>query len=63
MSSESVRERIRELIASESPRKPLSDQNIVSVLKSEGVDIARRTVAKYRESMNILSSSRRKRMF
>lgn len=63
VSSESVKERIRELIAKEEPQKPLSDQALVSLLKGEGVDIARRTVAKYREMMNIGSSSRRKRVF
>lgn len=63
VSSESVKERIRALIAEEDPKKPLSDQAIVGILKAEGVSIARRTVAKYREMMNILSSSRRKKVF
>jgi len=63
VSSESVKERIRDLIAKENPKKPLSDQAIVASLKAEGVDIARRTVAKYREMLNILSSSRRKKVF
>lgn len=63
VSSESVKERIRELISAENPKKPLSDQAIVNQLKSEGVDIARRTVAKYREMMGVLSSSRRKKVF
>lgn len=63
ISSESVKERIREVVAAENPRKPLSDQAIVAMLRAEGIDIARRTVAKYREMMNILSSSRRKKMF
>ncbi|MFN8389130.1 MAG: RNA polymerase factor sigma-54 [Bdellovibrionota bacterium] len=63
VSSESVKERIRELVSKENPKKPLSDQAIVTVLKAEGIDIARRTVAKYREMLNILSSSRRKKMF
>lgn len=63
VSSESVKERIREMIAAEDPKKPLSDQAIAAVLKKEGVDIARRTVAKYREMLNILSSSRRKSLF
>ncbi|MCB0325354.1 MAG: RNA polymerase sigma-54 factor, partial [Bdellovibrionales bacterium] len=60
---ESVKERIRALVSAENPKKPLSDQAIVNQLRSEGIDIARRTVAKYREMMNILSSSRRKRVF
>jgi RNA polymerase sigma-54 factor len=63
VSSESVKERIREMISKEDPRKPLSDQELVRQLKSEGIDIARRTVAKYREMINILSSSRRKKLF
>jgi RNA polymerase sigma-54 factor len=63
VSSESVKEQIRALVAAENPKKPMSDQAIVNSLKKEGVDIARRTVAKYREMMGILSSSRRKRVF
>ena len=63
VSSESVKERIRELIASEDHKKPLSDQALVSILKGEGLDIARRTVAKYREMLGILSSARRKQLF
>ena len=63
VSSESVKDRIRELVSKENQKKPMSDQAIVGVLKSEGVDIARRTVAKYREMLNILSSSRRKKVF
>ena len=63
ISSESVKERIRELIAGEDPKKPLSDQAIMAVFKSEGINVARRTIAKYRESMGILASSRRKKPF
>ncbi|MBP9837869.1 MAG: RNA polymerase factor sigma-54 [Proteobacteria bacterium] len=63
VSSESVKEKIRELVSKENPKKPLSDQAIVSALKKQGIDIARRTVAKYREMMSILSSSRRKQVF
>lgn len=63
VSSESVKERIRAMILQEDTRKPLSDQAIVATLKAEGVDIARRTVAKYREMMNILSSSQRKKVY
>lgn len=59
-SSESVRDRIRELIDNEGANV-LSDDTIVDVLKRDGVDIARRTVAKYREGMNILSSVQRRR--
>jgi RNA polymerase sigma-54 factor len=60
-SSEAVKDRIRELIASESPRRILSDDTIVTILKGEGIDIARRTVAKYRESLRIPSSVQRRR--
>jgi RNA polymerase sigma-54 factor len=62
MASESVRAKIRDLITAEDNGKPLSDQAISQMLRLEGVDIARRTVAKYRESMKILPSSRRKKI-
>lgn len=60
-SSESVRQRIRDLIKEESVDKVLSDDALVDALRSEGIDIARRTVAKYREAMNIASSVQRRR--
>ena len=60
-SSESVRHRIRQMIDAEKPDDVLSDDAIVDALKKDGVDIARRTVAKYRESMNIASSVQRRR--
>lgn len=61
-SSTSVRAKIRKLIAAENPAKPLSDSKITNLLADEGITVARRTVAKYREAMNIASSSdRRKR--
>ncbi len=60
-SAESVRHRIRQMIDAESPDKILSDDTIVKVLKDDGVDIARRTVAKYREAMRIPSSVQRRR--
>jgi len=60
-SSESVRHRIRQMIDGESARAILSDDKLVEKLKSEGVDIARRTVAKYREAMRIPSSVQRRR--
>ncbi len=63
VASEAVRSRIKAIIAAENPRKPLSDQKIAEILKSEGIEIARRTVAKYREQLGILSSSKRRRMF
>ncbi len=60
-SAEAVRQRIRHLIDHESADTVLSDDAIVAALKSEGIDIARRTVAKYREVMNIASSVQRRR--
>ncbi|MBD8553702.1 RNA polymerase factor sigma-54 [Rhizobium sp. CFBP 8762] len=60
-SAESVRHRIRSLIAQERAEAVLSDDDIVDHLKSEGIDLARRTVAKYREAMNIASSVQRRR--
>jgi RNA polymerase sigma-54 factor len=60
-SSESVRYRIKQLIDAEKPADVLSDDMIVERLKIEGVEIARRTVAKYREAMGISSSVQRRR--
>jgi RNA polymerase sigma-54 factor len=60
-SAEAVRHRIRELVSSETAANILSDDAIVDLLRAEGVDIARRTVAKYRESLGILSSVQRRR--
>ena len=60
-SSEAVRHRIKELIEAEAPAAVLSDDKLVEVLKKEGIDIARRTVAKYREAMRIPSSVQRRR--
>jgi len=59
-SSTSVRAKIRKLIGAENPAKPLSDNKIASCLAEEGISVARRTVAKYREAMNIESSSDRR---
>ncbi len=61
-SSSSVRHRIGELIAGELPEAVLSDDDIVTALQMEGTEIARRTVAKYRESLGIQSSVQRRRM-
>ena len=61
-SSEAVRHRIRQLIGAEPPDGILSDDQIVTVLRREGVDIARRTVAKYREAMHIPNSVGRRRV-
>jgi RNA polymerase sigma-54 factor len=60
-SSESVRHRIKALIEGENPDVVLSDDRLVAMLREEGVDIARRTVAKYREAMRIPSSLDRRR--
>ena len=62
VSSESVRSRIRHLVSGESSHAPLSDDRIVDLLKGEGIEIARRTVAKYREAMRIPSSAERRRL-
>jgi len=61
-SSEAVRHHIRELIEGEKPSAILSDDRIVEILRKTGIDIARRTVAKYREAMRIPSSVERRRM-
>ncbi|TPI17084.1 RNA polymerase factor sigma-54 [Mesorhizobium sp. B4-1-3] len=60
-SSEAVRDRIKQMIEEEKPADVLSDDAIVDMLKESGIDIARRTVAKYREGMNIASSVQRRR--
>jgi RNA polymerase sigma-54 factor len=62
VSSEAVRSRIRLLVGGENCTQPLSDDRIVDLLKGEGVEIARRTVAKYREAMRIPSSAERRRL-
>jgi RNA polymerase sigma-54 factor len=63
VASESVKELIRQLIRDEDSKKPYSDQELVKLLERENINIARRTVAKYREMMNILPSSKRKVSF
>ena len=60
MASESVKERIREIIQSENSKKPYSDLAIAEKLREVNIDIARRTVTKYRESLGILSSNLRR---
>jgi len=62
IASESVKERIAQLIRNEDPRRPLSDQRIAEMLRVHGIDIARRTVTKYRESLNLLSSTKRRQV-
>jgi RNA polymerase sigma-54 factor len=61
MSSESVRARIRALIDNEKPTAILSDDHLSMMLRGEGIDVARRTVAKYREAMRIPTSAQRRR--
>lgn len=63
VSARAVKERITELIQSENKNKPLSDQEIANVLTKEGLNIARRTVAKYRDQLEINSARYRKRMY
>ena len=63
IASESVKNKIREIVSNEDSRRPLSDQKIVEVLRASGIVIARRTVAKYREMLGILSSTKRKKYF
>ena len=63
VASESVKSKIKELIAEENTRKPYSDQKIVDLLRDQGIDIARRTVTKYREMLGVGSSTQRKRLF
>ena len=60
IASASVQDKIRQVIDSEDPRKPYSDSKITEILKGENIDIARRTVAKYREMLKVLPSSKRK---
>ena len=62
IASESVKEKIRRIIQAEDPRRPLSDQRIAEMLRTANIDIARRTVTKYREAMNMLSSTKRRRV-
>jgi len=60
-SAEAIKAKIKSLIDSEDPKKILSDDKIVAILKEEGIDLARRTVAKYREAMHIGSSVARRK--
>ncbi len=63
MASEAVKEKIKKLVSQENPKKPLSDQKIVELLKEDNINIARRTVAKYRDVLGILPSGKRKKLF
>ena len=57
-----MKRRIKKLIAAEDHGAPLSDDQVVTLLKRENIDIARRTVAKYREALGILPSSKRRNL-
>ena len=61
-SSTAIRALIKKLVAAENPRKPLSDSKITQLLSDQGINIARRTIAKYRESLSIAPSNERKRL-
>ncbi|PWG65206.1 RNA polymerase factor sigma-54 [Sediminicurvatus halobius] len=61
-SATAIRARIRRLVADEDPASPLSDSRLAEILREEGINVARRTVAKYREAMAIASSTERKRL-
>lgn len=63
LASESVRKMIGDLVKGEDGKKPYSDQRIVELLEEKGIQLARRTVAKYREQLNILPSSKRKKYY
>ena len=63
LAAEAVKSKIQRLIDKEDAKHPLSDQKIVELLRDDTIDIARRTVAKYREQLGILSSSKRKQLF
>ena len=62
-SSTAIRALIKKLISAEKPEKPLSDSKIAALLSDQGINVARRTVAKYREAMAIPPSNERKRLF
>lgn len=61
-SSTAIRALIKKLVAAESPKKPLSDNKLSKILEEQGINVARRTVAKYREAMSIPPSNERKRL-
>jgi RNA polymerase sigma-54 factor len=63
VSSVTIKQRIKKIIEAEDPRKPLSDSKIVSILQNEGLILARRTIAKYREELKIPTSNQRKVLY
>ena len=62
LASESVKSLIRDIVAKEDPKKPYSDEKLVQILKGMNIQIARRTISKYREMMKILSSNERRKV-
>ncbi|CUT01522.1 RNA polymerase factor sigma-54 [Candidatus Chrysopegis kryptomonas] len=62
VSNKEIKEKIKEIIAQEDPKKPLSDDQIAEILRSQGYNIARRTVAKYRDQLGIPTARLRKRI-
>jgi RNA polymerase sigma-54 factor len=63
IASEAVKSHIQRLVSAEDPHNPYSDQKLVELLRAQGIEIARRTVAKYREVLGVLPSSKRKRYY
>ena len=63
VAAEAVKSKIKKLVSEENPRSPLSDQELVDLLRRQNIKIARRTVAKYREGLGILPSNQRKQLF
>ena len=61
-SSVAIRAIIKKLVSAENARKPLSDSKIASILEDQGINVARRTIAKYRESLGIAPSNERKQL-
>ncbi len=61
-SSTAIRALIKKLVAAENPRKPLSDNKITQLLEEQGIKVARRTIAKYRDTLLIPPSNERKRL-
>jgi len=63
VSSVTIKQRIRKIIEAEDPKRPLSDSKIMNVLQQEGLELARRTIAKYREELKIPTSNQRKVLY
>ena len=59
-SNKNIKDRIKDIIEGENKKKPLSDQKICDILNDEGIEVSRRTVTKYREELQILTSSLRR---